>query len=56
MKRASQRLLVVEDDRSIALGLEYSLSQEGYLPVVCGGVDEALRALKSGRFDLLCSI
>lgn len=52
MKRASQRLLVVEDDRSIALGLEYSLSQEGYLPVVCGGVDEALRALKSGRFDL----
>ena len=52
MERASQRLLVVEDDRSIALGLEYSLSQEGYLPVVCGGVDEALRALKSGRFDL----
>ena len=25
-----QKLLVVEDDRSIAVGLEYSLGQEGF--------------------------
>ena len=48
----SQRLLLVEDDRAIALGLEYSLTQEGYTPVPCGSVREALAALDREAFDL----
>lgn len=32
-----QRLLVVEDDRSIAVGLEYSLGQEGFSVTLCAG-------------------
>ena len=29
------RILLVEDDRTIALGLEYSLKQEGFEPLLC---------------------
>lgn len=47
-----QRLLVVEDDRSIAVGLEYSLGQEGFSVTLCAGVADALEALKAARFDL----
>lgn len=47
-----QRLLLVEDDRAIALGLEYSLEQEGYTPVLCGTVREALAALDRETFSL----
>ena len=32
-----QKLLVVEDDRSIAVGLEYSLGQEGFGVTLCAG-------------------
>lgn len=28
-------ILVVEDDKTIAAGLEYSLQQEGYSPIIC---------------------
>ncbi len=47
-----QSLLVVEDDNSIAVGLEYSLRQEGFDVTVCTGVREALKALETARFDL----
>ena len=47
-----QKLLVVEDDRSIAVGLEYSLGQEGFGVTLCAGVADALEALKTERFDL----
>lgn len=47
-----QRILLVEDDSAIALGLEYSLSQDGYTPVLCGTVREALDALERGPFAL----
>lgn len=47
-----QRLLIVEDDKSIALGLEYSLGQEGFEVTVCGDVRAALEALKTTRFSL----
>ena len=47
-----QRLLIVEDDKSIALGLEYSLGQEGFEVTVCGDVRAALEALKGTRFSL----
>ena len=47
-----QKLLVVEDDRSIAVGLEYSLGQEGFGVTLCAGVADALEALQTERFDL----
>ena len=47
-----QKLLVVEDDRSIAVGLEYSLGQEGFGVTLCAGVADSLEALKTERFDL----
>lgn len=47
-----QKLLIVEDDKSIALGLEYSLRQEGFEVTVCGNVRAALDALKTTRFSL----
>ena len=47
-----QKLLVVEDDRSIAVGLEYSLGQEGFGVTLCAGVADALEAPKTERFDL----
>ena len=47
-----QKLLVVEADKSIAVGLEYSLGQEGFGVTLCAGVADALEALKTERFDL----
>ncbi len=47
-----KRLLIVEDDRSIAMGLEYSLRQEGFDVTLCSGVEEASRALEAERYDL----
>ena len=47
-----KRLLIVEDDRSIAMGLEYSLRQEGFDVTLCSGVEEASRALETDRYDL----
>ena len=52
MESNGQRILLVEDDSAIALGLEYSLSQDGYTPVLCGTVREALDALERGPFAL----
>lgn len=46
-------ILLVEDDRTIALGLEYTLRAEGYGVRVCATKEEALTALASGAaFDL----
>lgn len=35
MGEGSVDILVVEDDKTIAMGLAYSLEQEGYHPIVC---------------------
>lgn len=47
-----RRLLIVEDDRSIALGLDYSLRQEGFDVTLCTGVADAADALSRSRYDL----
>lgn len=39
------RILLVEDDKTIAAGLEYSLGQEGYATVVCHDVSSAKQFL-----------
>lgn len=46
------KVLFVEDDPSIAMGLEYSLTQEDYDICVCRQVSEALEALDRETFDL----
>lgn len=45
-------ILVVEDDRTIAMGLSYSLEEEGYDVNLCHNVSTALREVQSRRFDL----
>lgn len=40
-----QTILLVEDDKSISLGLEYSLRQEGYAVKLCGSAVSAIAAL-----------
>ena len=46
------RLLLVEDDEAISLGLEYSLRQEGFLVTRCSCVAGALASLEEEAFDL----
>lgn len=46
------KILFVEDDKTIALGLEYSLEQEGYRAVLCSDVSGAKMALAEQKFDL----
>jgi DNA-binding response OmpR family regulator len=46
-------ILVMEDDRSIAMGLEMILSEEGYDVNLANTGELALEAFKQKRFDLL---
>lgn len=46
------KLLLVEDDRVIASGLEYSLCAEGYEVTVCHSKADALRKIEKGSFDI----
>lgn len=48
-----RRLLVVEDDPSISLGLSMNLEAEGYEVSVADDGDEALSAAKERKFDLI---
>ena len=45
-------ILLVEDDKAIAMGLEYSLIQEGYSVTICGSVSEAKLTIGEKVFDL----
>ncbi len=47
-----QQILLVEDDKTIALGLSYSLEKEGYGVTVCRDAACALREIQSRRFAL----
>lgn len=46
------KILLVEDDKTIAMGLEYSLSLEGYSVVLCHNVADGRKALSEQRVDL----
>lgn len=46
------KILVVEDDHTIALGLEYSLKQEGYAVTIAHTVQETMEYLKTEEYDL----
>lgn len=45
-------ILLVEDDKTIVMGLEYSLSQEGYAVISCLDAAKATAAIENRRFDL----
>ena len=45
-------ILLVEDDKNIVMGLEYTLRQEGYDVIVCGDAAQAQKAVAQAHFDL----
>lgn len=47
------RILVVEDDKTIAMGIEYSLKQEGFQTEVRYNVASAQEVLEKETFDLI---
>lgn len=48
-------ILLVEDDRTIALGLEYSLKQEGFKPMLCHNATSATEIINHKINDIdLC--
>lgn len=49
---ALNTVLLVEDDRTIVMGLEYALKQEGYGVIVCFDAASARAAIDDGQFDL----
>jgi two-component system response regulator VicR len=46
------RMLIVEDDKTIALGMEYALKQEGYEVAVCYTAKDAKERIRLETFDL----
>ena len=47
-----ERILLVEDNEAIVLGLKYLLEQEGFETIVAGRVAEAKKALEEKTFDM----
>lgn len=47
------RLLLVEDDQSLALGIEFALKDEGYEVVTAGTLEEGKKRFELGKFDLI---
>jgi two-component system response regulator VicR len=46
------RILLVEDDKTIALGMEYALQQEGYSTTVCYNAKTAKEKIQQESYDL----
>lgn len=51
-KKKDMKILVVEDDLSIAMGLEYSLEQEGYEVQLCDSIAKAKAFIEKDTIDL----
>ncbi len=47
------RILLIEDDRNMALGLEFNLKSEGFEVTACTDGESGLEALEAGAYDLL---
>src|SRR4030065_2794490 len=47
------RILLVEDEETLAVGLEYNLTEEGYSVEWAKNGREAIDFFKSGRYDLI---
>lgn len=50
---AGSRILLVEDEDSLAIGLEYNLSEEGYFVIIAADGKQALEHIDSKQFDLV---
>ena len=48
-----KEILIVEDDKTISLGLEYYLTQEGFVVDVASTCREALTRLQTQNYDIL---
>lgn len=46
------KILMVEDDSSIATGLSYALEKEGYLVTLCRKISQAFEEIKTVHFNL----
>ena len=46
------KILMVEDDSSIAAGLSYALEKEGYLVTLCRKISQAFEEIKTVHFVL----
>jgi len=51
--KSKRRILIVEDDESITLGLQMNLEAEGYDVTVAVDGEEGLQRAQAGSFDLL---
>ena len=49
----SRRILLVEDEETLAIGLEYNLTEEGYKVKWAKDGKEALKLITSETFDLI---
>lgn len=47
------KILIVEDDKTIALGIEYSLKQEGFQTEVAHDKSSAEKILQTSEFNLV---
>ena len=47
------KILIVDDDRDILLGLENRITWMGHEPVTAANGEEALRLIEQGDFDLV---
>ena len=49
----TEYIIITEDDRALARGLERALDKEGRDIMLCAGLDEARTALETGNCDLM---
>jgi len=47
------KILLVEDEENLALGLEYNLSEEGYQVTLARDGKEAIKFFDESNFDLI---
>ena len=50
---SGSRILLVEDEDSLAIGLEYNLSEEGYIVTIAPDGKQALDCIYSKKYDLV---
>ncbi|KAB3534488.1 response regulator transcription factor [Alkaliphilus pronyensis] len=48
-----EKILVVEDDKTIAMGIEYSLKQEGFKTTICHNAGDSFKTINSNEYDLI---
>jgi len=52
-KHKGSQILLIEDEESLAVGLEYNLKEEGYVVTLAEDGKQAIEKFNSGSFDLV---